>query len=138
MKKKIIIGLILISIIGLVVLTWYQSKLNTAQSERENIQSRFVKTSSIVSQKQILKSGSFISLDPAHYAKGSVTITQDSKGKYLELGDNFATNPDGPDLYVWLVKKQKLGGAIGGVDTNFDSYTNFLLNFYKSINKLLV
>lgn len=120
MKNKIIICLVLVAIIGLSGLVWYQSKLNSAKLERENTVSRVIKTTNL--EQQTLKSGTFIGLDPAHYAKGSARITQDSTGKYLELGDDFATNPDGPDLYVWLVKKQTLGGAIGGVDTDPASY----------------
>ncbi len=120
--------------------TWYQIKLNNAKDEKETTVSRIVKSTTATSntisdttakttlnttakvELQTLKTGTFGSLDPVHYAKGTARITQDSITKYLELGDDFATNPDGPDLYVWLVKKQTLGGAIGGVDTDPSAY----------------
>jgi hypothetical protein len=71
-----------------------------------------------------VKKGTFGTLDPAHYAKGEAKIMK-SMGTYtVELSDDFSTNPDGPDLYVWLVKEQKLGGAIGGVNTDPSMYLN--------------
>jgi Electron transfer DM13 len=71
-----------------------------------------------------VSSGNFVALDPAHYASGVANITQENGDYYVVLGEDFKTNPDGPDLYVWLVKEQKLGLAIGGVDTNPESYLN--------------
>jgi hypothetical protein len=71
---------------------------------------------------QVLKQGNFVRLDPLHYASGNARIINENGKLFVELQDNFKTNPDGPDLYVWLVKKQNLGGALGGVNTDSSSY----------------
>jgi hypothetical protein len=73
-------------------------------------------------QSKLLKSGEFKELDPLHYASGKVNIVDKGEDVFVQLEDSFATNPDGPDLYVWLVKEQKLGGAIKGVDSTEGTY----------------
>jgi Electron transfer DM13 len=70
----------------------------------------------------VARSGSFITLDPTHYASGVVQAISVGDRVQIRFNSDFKTNPDGPDLYVWLVKKQNLGGAIGGVDTSSGSY----------------
>jgi Electron transfer DM13 len=75
-----------------------------------------------VSEK-LFKSGQFVSLDPAHYAKGSVNIIESGDNIKVAFSDDFATNPDGPDLYVWLVPKQEIKNiALGGVKSNEGDY----------------
>jgi Electron transfer DM13 len=70
----------------------------------------------------IARTGTFTTLDPAHYASGTVKAITLGDNVQIRFSSDFQTNPDGPDLYVWLVKKQNLGGAIGGVDTSSGSY----------------
>jgi Electron transfer DM13 len=70
----------------------------------------------------ITRTGNFITLDPAHYASGVVKAVSVGDKVQIRFSSDFKTNPDGPDLYVWLVKKQDLGGAVGGVDTTTGSY----------------
>jgi hypothetical protein len=135
---KIVLGLI--TIIGLVIggFTWYNSRLEQSKSEGQNIPSRAVKvesspsitstnpSSNIASQAQpkLLKSGKFNTIDPVHYAKGGVEIVEkDSSTIQVVISDDFATNPDGPDLYFWLVKKQDIKNiAVGGLSTNKVDY----------------
>jgi Electron transfer DM13 len=75
-----------------------------------------------VSEK-LLKSGQFVSLDPAHYAKGGVNIIESGDNIKVAFNDDFATNPDGPDLYVWLVPKQEIKNiALGGVKSSVGDY----------------
>jgi Electron transfer DM13 len=76
----------------------------------------------IISEK-LIKSGHFVSLDPAHYAKGAVNIIESGGNIKVAFSDDFATNPDGPDLYVWLVPKQEIKSiALGGVKSNEGDY----------------
>lgn len=123
--KKYKIILILIAIIAIGLTIWYQNRLSNAKTERDNIVSRIIKNPDFNNSqvdKKVLKTGSFSSLDPVHYASGKVSIVESLNGKYLELSDDFVTNPDGPDLYIWLVRKQAIGGAINGVDIRADTY----------------
>jgi hypothetical protein len=137
--------LIIIAIISGSFWVWYQSTLQKSLNERSQTQSRVVepKKETIQTTKPSLptnqtspvtqpaqptwtqvKSGNFVTLDPAHYASGKAKIAQDGNEYFVELSEDFKTNPDGPDLYVWLVKEQKLGLALGGVDTNPENYLN--------------
>jgi hypothetical protein len=137
--------LIIFAIISGSFWVWYQSTLQKSLNERSQTQSRVVEpkketiqttkpsiptnqTSPVTQPAQPtwtqVKSGNFVTLDPAHYASGKAKIAQDGSEYFVELSEDFKTNPDGPDLYVWLVKEQKLGLAIGGVDTNPDTYLN--------------
>jgi hypothetical protein len=73
--------------------------------------------------QKLLKTGQFVSLDPAHYAKGSVNLIENGDSVKVTFSDDFETNPDGPDLYVWLVKKQEIKNiAIGGVSSQVGDY----------------
>jgi Electron transfer DM13 len=120
---------------------WYKSRLDDSNQKALDIPSRLIisssSTASVDTQNAeidnlsaassirtitTLKTGSFVTLDPLHYASGEVKILNDNSKIIVELQDNFKTNPDGPDLYVWLVKKQNLGGALGGVNTDSSSY----------------
>jgi Electron transfer DM13 len=72
---------------------------------------------------RLLKTGQFATLDPAHYAKGGVNIIESGENIKVAFSDDFATNPDGPDLYVWLVKKQEIKNiAFGGVSSQPGDY----------------
>jgi hypothetical protein len=153
MKKSTLIFLVLILIAALAgggFWIWYQSTLQKSLDERKQTQSRIIepkketptKPSTQIKNEETpsqipttqntstqptwtqVKSGNFVTLDPAHYASGKAKIAQDGSEYFVELSEDFKTNPDGPDLYVWLVKEQKLGLAIGGVDTNPETYLN--------------
>jgi hypothetical protein len=74
-------------------------------------------------QEKIIKSGQFASLDPAHYAKGTVNAVENGNDIKVTFSQDFETNPDGPDLYVWLVKKQEIKNiALGGVSSDPINY----------------
>ena len=134
---KILLGsLIVLAIGGGAFGYWYnnqlaQSRINATKTPSRAVSSMPNKESSsgMSSNKTedsylILKTGTFTKLDPLHYASGNVKIIKDSGNLLVEFQDNFATNPDGPDLHVWLVKKQALGGAVAGVDTSVGSYVD--------------
>jgi Electron transfer DM13 len=122
---------------------WYKSRLDDSNRKSLETPSRLITSSSSVPPVDtqnaeidnlsaassirtpiVVKSGSFVTLDPLHYASGEVKILNDNNKIIVELQDNFKTNPDGPDLYVWLVKNQVLGGALGGVNTDASTYIN--------------
>lgn len=64
-----------------------------------------------------------MTLDPFHYASGSVNIIDNGDKILIEFSSDFTTNPDGPDLYVWLVKRQEIkNNAIGGVSSQGRDY----------------
>jgi predicted small secreted protein len=67
------------------------------------------------------KTGSFIRVDAVHYGQGDVGIYEKEGNYVLQLEENFEV-ANGPDLYVWLVSKQDLGNAVGGVNTTPGSY----------------
>jgi Electron transfer DM13 len=143
----IVISMLIFGLAGGSFWVWYQSTLQKSLNERSQTQSRVVETkkdssqsipttpqqnsnpiSMPVIQNTVLSStiskGNFVTLDPAHYASGVAKITQENGEYFVVLGEDFKTNPDGPDLYVWLVKEQKLGLAIGGVNSNPETYLN--------------
>jgi hypothetical protein len=141
MKIKIIVATVGVLGIGLGGYLWYNLQLQN--SKNQNVASRLItsslqssssaselssSSSSSVSSIEILKKGSFVSLDPLHYASGNVQVEKLGNKLELVFDTNFATNPDGPDLYVWLVPTQKLGGAVNGVDAknylNLGALTN--------------
>jgi hypothetical protein len=103
---------------------WYNNRLNQSRMDAMKAPSRSAQLPSGNSSTgtQVLKQGNFVRLDPLHYASGNARIINENGKLFVELQDNFKTNPDGPDLHVWLVNNQKLGGAIGGVDTNKASF----------------
>ena len=94
----------------------FLSSSNSSNLVAQTTKSSTISSSSLLSTS-VLKKGNFVTLDPLHYASGEVRIEKTGDKLEVVFADNFATNPDGPDLYVWLVPNQKLGGAIGGVDT---------------------
>lgn len=108
----IIVGVIVVLIAGLVV--WY-----VAFRDTNNSNSRSVSTSLPNATK--LKTGSFGRIDPIHFGSGTVKILKQNSDYRLEFQDDFSVQ-SGPDLFVWLVKKQDLGGASGGVKTEVGSY----------------
>jgi hypothetical protein len=122
---------------------WYNNQLSESKNKASNAPSRAVSssssaystisgTSSSVAKIETIKQGTFNKLDPLHYASGQVKIINDNGQYFVELQDDFTTNPDGPDLHVWLVNKQNLGGAVGGVNTAQGSYIDLgtLTKFY--------
>lgn len=130
---SILISLVVLVICGFVGFSLYNSTLTQSKIEGSKIQSRAVSSSAITSNSNsantlsqsntILKSGIFTTLDPAHYAKGSVQATQIGTNVRIDFSQDFQTNPDGPDLYVWLVKPQEIKNiALGGVNTDKNSY----------------
>jgi hypothetical protein len=142
-KKLIIISLVLLFVIIIGGFAFNAYFLNKSKEEGKNIVSRAVKTESqknvnfnqtsttnlesSTNQKKVLKTGEFITLDPLHYGKGKVELVElkvNNQDKIrVNLGDDFATNPDGPDLYVWLVKKQEIKNiALGGLSTKTNDY----------------
>jgi Electron transfer DM13 len=149
-KKKGIIGfLALLLLVSGGFGLWYKSRLDDSKLKALDIPSRLIPNTSSSSSSNngvnmsdpnsetenmnsltsvrspvLLKSGSFVTLDPLHYASGEVKIFNDNGKIIVELQDNFKTNPDGPDLFLWLVKKQNLGGAVGGVNTDSSQYIN--------------
>jgi Electron transfer DM13 len=93
------------------------------QNQDEVFSSSLSKAPQNTNNEIVIKKGEFVSLDPAHYAKGSVQIVQSGENVKIGFGDNFSTNPDGPDLYVWLVKKQEIKNiAIGGLSSKQGDY----------------
>jgi len=64
------------------------------------------------------KSGTFIKIDPLHYASGDVRVEKSGENFKLVFGDNFSSAP-GPDLYIYLSQPQNYKNiALGGVDTS--------------------
>jgi Electron transfer DM13 len=80
---------------------------------------RAISTSTVDFMKK--KTGSFIRVDSVHYGEGQVGIYEKEGNYVLQLEENFEV-ANGPDLYVWLVSKQDLGNAVGGVNTTPGSY----------------
>jgi hypothetical protein len=144
-KTKVVIAFLTLVVVGGSLGFWYNSRLVQSKIDAAKVPSRAVITpsssmtqnsSSTMAKSEIIKKGSFVRLDPAHYASGEVKIINEDGKLFVELQDNFATNPDGPDLHVWLVNKQNLGGAIGGVDTNKASYVDLgTLTKFKGIQR---
>jgi Electron transfer DM13 len=152
MNKKLLISISTIAIIcsaALSVFIWYSNSLAQSKKEGEKIVSRAIPSSNaklpstnslqvpkvgeFTSQsnlaifsklsEKLLKSGQFVSLDPAHYAKGYANIIESGENIRVTFSDDFETNPDGPDLYVWLVPKQEINNiAFGGVKSNVGDY----------------
>ena len=146
MNKKILITIIalsLILVVGIAGFGFYNSTLQQSldnpgesraistpvvvptASEGENTSananvSEGAETTTVTSQ--LLKSGSFVDLDFLHYARGDVRIEQIGDEVFVNMQENFETNPDGPDLYVWVVKRQELGGVNNGVNTDESQY----------------
>jgi hypothetical protein len=146
-SKKLLglLVIIIVLIIGIGGYLLYNSRLQQSKEEGKKIVSRAVtdpkwqttnKTtpsetkniSPVVNQPQKtqdknIKTGQFLSLDPAHYAKGSVNIVENGNDIKVAFSQGFETNPDGPDLYVWLVKKQDIKNiALGGVSSDPKNY----------------
>jgi hypothetical protein len=102
----------LVVVLGL--FTWYQLTLNDAVSKRDSSLTRKVSTTS---NGEVIKSGTFVFLDRSHFGSGVVEIKDTGDNVLVEFGDDFNSS-QGPDLFVWLVKEQDLGGAVRGVDTD--------------------
>jgi hypothetical protein len=67
--------------------------------------------------KPSVKSGSFIKIDPLHYASGQVKVEKVGENYKLVFQDNFSAAP-GPDLFVYLSAPQTYKNiAVGGLDT---------------------
>jgi flagellar basal body-associated protein FliL len=135
MAKKNLFVTILISLLVLLVggYSFNTYFLNKSKEEGKNIVSRAVKTESQVSSssqllsletaKKNIKTGQFITLDPLHYAKENVELVEKNDKIRVNFSTDFATKPDGPDLYVWLVKKQEIKNiALGGLRSNPTDY----------------
>jgi uncharacterized protein YabE (DUF348 family) len=119
----------------------YSSQLEKSKNEGKNIVSRAIpqdqilkngdiksnqtigaNSGELVNQK-VIKTGQFVYLDPAHYAKGNVTLIESGDNVKIAFSEDFETNPDGPDLYIWLAKKQDIkNSAIGGVSSKTGDY----------------
>lgn len=80
-------------------------------------------TSPAPSEAVLLAEGGFVELDPVHKGRGTVQAVAQGEQVLLNFQEDVVIN-DGPDLFVWLVKKQSLGGAVGGVDTDPSTYLN--------------
>jgi uncharacterized protein YpmB len=129
MSKKAIIILIIIivaAISGFAGYYFYTSTLETSRQEGANIVSRKIEIDNqSVDNSASIKSGQFNTLDPIHYAKGTVQINKIGDNVNINFSSDFETNPDGPDLYVWLVKKQDIRNtAVAGVSTREEDYIN--------------
>lgn len=125
MNKKVILSiLVVVFVLFLGGFAWYQSTLNNAIEERENADTREVTTqisSGDIDGAIVLARGEFVELDPAHRGSGEVSIRDNGGEVLVVLEDDFEVS-SGPDLYVWLVSEQDLGGSIGGVDTDPDTF----------------
>jgi Electron transfer DM13 len=133
-KTKVGIAILAILLIGGSAFgLWYNNQLTESKNKAANSPSRAVSSSSSSSTSnsgtnssmakiETIKQGTFNKLDPLHYGSGQVKIINENGQYFVELQDDFATNPDGPDLHVWLVNKQNLGGAVGGVNTTKGTY----------------
>jgi hypothetical protein len=151
MKKLLIPSIIICIVLATGGYIWYTNSLQEAKKVREEAQktSRAVPSKSSSSPQpptektpqttpqaaptvptlnqqnstnSVLKKGSFTTLDPVHYASGEVTLEKSGNDVLVNFSESFKTNPDGPDLYVWLVKEQKLGLAVNGVNTEKSTY----------------
>jgi Electron transfer DM13 len=141
LTKKISVLVTIIFTLSILGIFYYNYTLSNSIKERENTPSRLIKeetkkelevkpdNKTILPEppksepiNKILKKGSFVTLDVLHYASGDVILRQIENKYYIEFQDNFKTNPDGPDLRVWLVKEQKLGLALNGVNTDKSQY----------------
>jgi Electron transfer DM13 len=140
MNKKLLIYVGKMAIVVLLSGSYYlyTSRLAQSKKEGEKIVSRAIinpiksdtspaKISIPATNPQTIsiptKFGTFTSLDPAHYAKGTVILSQIGDNVQVNFNEDFETNPDGPDLYVWLVKKQDIKNiALGGISTDTKDY----------------
>jgi Electron transfer DM13 len=144
MSKKLMfwIGIVLVILLASGGFYLYTSRLAQSKKEGEKIVSRAVdvpaktekaalaldgvsKTAESVPMSKMTKirSGEFVTLDPLHYAKGSVYVSESNDKVRVDFSANFETNPDGPDFYVWLVKNQEIKNiAIGGVSSSEGDY----------------
>jgi Electron transfer DM13 len=99
------------------------SSEKTISVDKNNTQVTNVQNTPVKAQDKVIKSGEFVSLDPLHYGKGSVSVIQNESDIKIAFSKDFETNPDGPDLYVWLVKKQEIKNiALGGVSSDPINY----------------
>jgi ribosomal protein S8E len=154
MKKYIWLFGIFAVLFGIVGVVWYNTTLDDAQEKRKNVATREVEVKpksndtpkvnkpdtnttkptnspkketnpapTKAAKPEVLTKGTFVELDPVHKGSGDVAIVQDGDKVLVEFQENFKVE-DGPDLYVWLVKKQDLGGAVNGVNTKEGEYLN--------------
>ncbi len=121
MSKKVLYGLVGLVIIALLGSWWYFGTLNTAKQERNSAETRQVELTQSTSTLLEITRGSFVELDRLHSGDGEVAVFKDGDNVIVELQDDFRVD-SGPDLFVWLVSEQELGGSIGGVDTNEDTF----------------
>ncbi len=64
-----------------------------------------------------IKQGSFIKIDPVHYASGDVTVEKLGENYKVKIRSNFSSAA-GPDLFVYLSEMQNFKNiALGGVNT---------------------
>jgi Electron transfer DM13 len=130
MSKRSILSVLLILVIiaSLGGFYFYNSALTKSKEEGTKIISRATSSQSktipkLNVQSKELKSGSFVTLDPVHYAKGNVKAVQNGDNVTINFSQDFETNPEGPDLYVWLVKKQEIKNiALGGLSSKAGDY----------------
>jgi hypothetical protein len=118
MRNKTIVTISALLVIGLLGVGMYFFFVNRpAPASNRLVSNSFVPNSSSVKQ------GSFIKVDAVHVGSGQVSVYPQDKDFVIFFNDDFKVT-SGPDLFVWLVKEQKLGGAINGVDTREGSYLN--------------
>jgi hypothetical protein len=114
--QKIIIGFVVAGVViagtvlGFLVLMKDESKV--AEEVKEEM---------VVEEKEIPvaknKQGSFIKIDPLHYATGNASVEQVGGNYKIKFAENFAA-ANGPDLYVYLSSPQSFRNiAIGGLNT---------------------
>ncbi|MGL4758874.1 MAG: DM13 domain-containing protein [Patescibacteria group bacterium] len=133
-RKKITLAIVTAAVIMIIFGGfWYTETLNRSKVDGDKIQSRATPISNPTLQKPDdnqnnpikLKSGSFNFLDPAHYASGTVEAVQINDKVNFNFSSDFKTNPDGPDLFVWIVKDQDIKNiTIGGVSSKDSDYIN--------------
>jgi hypothetical protein len=120
---------------------FYVTRLNQSKEENKSIVSRAIITKPTteeskpftVESKAISKFGQFMILDAIHYANGTVGISENGDNIKIIFSDDFKTNPDGPDLHVWLIKDQNLTNyALGGVSDKAGDYLDLGLLQSKS------
>jgi Electron transfer DM13 len=120
---------------GLLIIgaTAYFTPIIQSNLENKDIQSREVPQETITekdqsnisskNEKELLKSGKFINIDPLHGATGDVKLFKTNGQVLIELQDNFKSKT-GPDLYLRLVQKQDIKNTTSGIKFTKDNFIN--------------
>jgi Electron transfer DM13 len=114
MNKKVVFGVSVLVILLLAAGLWVYTNSQKSSNSRSVVNQS-------LSSGQVVKSGNFVEIDAVHKGSGRVSINKTGEDYIVTLGSDFSV-AQGPDLYVWLVEEQKLGGALGGVKTDSNSY----------------